>query len=118
MVIQWIALCFACVSAIVSAWAWLTSRRTYRNSALSRKLAQLELDNATLETSINGLRDMLKKQSARLAARDRRANDNENGSAGTTPASDWAQKPGETPEEWKRRMRLGPLLRGERPKGP
>lgn len=111
MLVSWIAVGFSCVALVLALWALVASRKSYRDSRFSKRVAALEMDNAALETSIAGLRDVLRRQSARLAAREKRA---ETESESSFDTDEFSQRPGETPEQWKARMRRGPLqkLRG------
>jgi hypothetical protein len=103
------------VSLIVAALALYIGRK--RIALPRRKLNDLELAIGDLDHDIASLRSTSKRLNARIGMREAREKaqnaDPDNGSAATD--DEWSQRPGETADQWKARLRRGPLLRGRRP---
>lgn len=90
-----------------------------RNIALpKRRLGEIDLQLGDIEHDINSLRSTIRRLNARVGMRDARDKKSGNGTPEPEAAErdPFSMRPGESPEEWKRRMRQGPLRAGIAPK--
>lgn len=79
-------------------------------------ITELDMESAQLRLEVDSLRRSFKRLNARVGMREAREKRDDDTHAEPAPSADeWAQRPGETPDDWKRRLRRGPLARGERP---
>lgn len=101
-----VALVFALLALVVS----------HRRVAMpQRKLHDIELELGDHAHDIASIRSTTKRLNARIGLRE--AREKPNGDAPQSSSNEWAQRPNETPYEWKARLRKGPLLRGIKPPG-
>ena len=94
-----------------------------RNVALPRrKLTQIDLTLGDIDHDIQSIRSSVRRINARVGMRDARAKKGDKASGSDEAGEqtngtdgEYSQLPGETPQQWKERMRKGPLRRGIRP---
>lgn len=81
-----------------------------------RKLGSIDAQLGDIDHDIESIRSTIRRLNARVGMRDARDKKNRQETE-TDAASDdpFAQRPNESPAEWKHRMRQGPLRRGIRP---
>lgn len=103
----WLSTGAALLSVMCSTAALVLSWRRWQ---APRRLLEQQED---YEHDITSIRSSLKRLNARVGMREAR----DAKSAGVDVGSDdeWTQRPGESAEDWKNRMRRGPLRRGSRP---
>lgn len=80
-----------------------------------RKLGAIDLQLGDIDHDIQSIRSSIRRLNARVGMREARAKKNGPETDETDESDSFAQRPGETPEQWKERMRKGPLRRGIRP---
>ena len=81
-----------------------------------RKLGAIELQLGDIDHDLESIRSSVRRLNARVGMREARAKKNgEAAEENNGPVDEFAQRPGESPAEWKARMRKGPLRRGVSP---
>lgn len=103
----WLSTGFALTALVVAGAALALARGRWQ--APRRMLALME----DYEHDIASIRSSLKRLNARVGMRE--ARDKHSSTVADDDTDEWAQKPGESAEDWKLRMRRGPLRRGSRP---
>jgi len=96
------------IAALALAWQKLKLPRGLRTD-----FALLQGD---IEHDLASIRSSIKRLNARVGMREAREKKETDDNGDATASSDeWKQRPGETPDDWKRRIRMGPLRAGRRP---
>jgi len=108
LVMHWLSTGFAIVALAVAVPALVVALLKFR---APRKL-QLAMED--YEHDIESIRSSLKRLNARVGMRE--ARDANHAKVGSTASDDeWSQRPGESNDDWKARIRKGPLRRGVKP---
>lgn len=105
------------LSTVFSVAALLIAAKSYRLKRFPlARLHEVECQLIDIQDQVDRSLKLSRKLNARLASREAREKHVNPENAGN-PAQDWTQRPGESAEEWKKRIRQTKLLQGQRPRG-